>query len=117
VSPDGHGDNPFVTIEPGDSIDYTIAVPADHSAGTYWYHPHHHGMVADQIFGGLAGALLVDNGPDLSVTETPPSTAAGAKHRYPSVPPPTRGGVRWELGRIQRPTRWRRGRLWTDEAP
>ncbi|MCA1671551.1 MAG: multicopper oxidase family protein, partial [Actinobacteria bacterium] len=34
-------------------------------AGTFWYHPHHHGYVADQIFGGLAGALLVDRGPDL----------------------------------------------------
>ena len=26
----------------------------------FWYHPHHHGMVADQIFGGLYGAIIVD---------------------------------------------------------
>jgi FtsP/CotA-like multicopper oxidase with cupredoxin domain len=69
VSPDGHGDNPFVSIEPGASFDYAVSVPADHSSGTYWYHPHHHGTVADQIFAGLAGALLVDNGPDLTVTD------------------------------------------------
>jgi FtsP/CotA-like multicopper oxidase with cupredoxin domain len=25
----------------------------------YWYHPHHHGMVADQVFGGLYGAIVV----------------------------------------------------------
>ncbi|MFJ1735519.1 multicopper oxidase family protein [Streptomyces sp. NPDC088254] len=64
VSPHGNGDNPFVTIEPGDSFDYAIAVPTDHPAGTFWYHPHHHGTVADQIFAGLVGALLVDGGPD-----------------------------------------------------
>ncbi|WP_316770670.1 multicopper oxidase family protein [Streptomyces sasae] len=71
VSPQGNGDNPFVTVEPGDSFDYAIAVPADHPAGTFWYHPHHHGTVADQIFAGLAGALLVDGGPDpdLPVTD------------------------------------------------
>ncbi|MET8451810.1 multicopper oxidase family protein [Streptomyces sp. NPDC005209] len=71
VSPHGNGDNPFVTIEPGGSFDYAIAVPADHPAGTFWYHPHHHGNVADQIFAGLAGALLVDGGPapDLPVTD------------------------------------------------
>jgi FtsP/CotA-like multicopper oxidase with cupredoxin domain len=30
------------------------------SAGTYWYHPHGHGRVAGQLFGGLAGPLIVD---------------------------------------------------------
>jgi len=69
VSPDGNGDNPFVTVEPGGSFDYTIAIPADHPAGTYWYHPHHHGTVADQIFAGLVGALLVQGEPDLPVTD------------------------------------------------
>jgi FtsP/CotA-like multicopper oxidase with cupredoxin domain len=68
VSPDDHGDNPFVTIDPGASFDYSYRIPANHPAGTFWYHPHHHGHVADQLFGGLAGALLVDDGPDLPVT-------------------------------------------------
>lgn len=35
--------------------------------GTNWYHAHHHGTVADQIFGGLVGALLVKGEPDLPV--------------------------------------------------
>lgn len=69
VSPDGNGDNPFVTIDPGGGFDYAIRVPADHPAGTFWYHPHHHGTVADQIFAGLVGALLVEGEPDLPVTE------------------------------------------------
>jgi FtsP/CotA-like multicopper oxidase with cupredoxin domain len=67
VSPDDHGDNPFVTINPGAAFDYSYRIPASHPAGTFWYHPHHHGHVADQLFGGLAGALLVDAGPDLPV--------------------------------------------------
>ncbi len=71
VSPEGNSDNPFLRVDPGASFDYLLSVPPDHPAGTYWYHPHHHGMVADQIFGGLAGVLLVDRGPDLPVTDDP----------------------------------------------
>ncbi|MQA13970.1 MAG: multicopper oxidase domain-containing protein [Pseudonocardiaceae bacterium] len=67
VSPQGNGDNPFLRIEPGTSFDYLLRIPPGHPAGTFWYHPHHHGMVADQLFGGLAGMLLVDGGPDLPV--------------------------------------------------
>ena len=67
VTPDGQGDNPFVTVDPGDTFDYRYRIPASHPAGTLWYHPHHHGNVADQLFGGL-GALLVEAGPDLPVT-------------------------------------------------
>ena len=60
VSPGGNSDNPFVTVEPGESFDYAITIPADHPAGTYWYHPHHHGTAADQIFAGMVGALLIE---------------------------------------------------------
>jgi len=68
VSPQANSDNPFVTIEPGASFDYLYRIPADHSAGTHWYHPHHHGMVAEQLFGGLVGGLIVDGGVDVPVT-------------------------------------------------
>ncbi|MGH3904109.1 MAG: multicopper oxidase family protein [Pseudonocardiaceae bacterium] len=67
VSPERNGDNPFVTVDPGASFDYAFRIPNTHPAGTFWYHPHHHGFVANQIFGGLAGALLIDGGPDLPV--------------------------------------------------
>lgn len=69
VSPQGNSDNPFVRVEPGKTFDYVFRIPTDHPAGTFWYHPHHHGVVADQVFGGLLGALLVDRGPDLPVTD------------------------------------------------
>jgi len=61
VSPERNGDNPFVMIEPGASFDYEYQLPADHPPGLYWYHPHHHGFVADQIFSGLYGAILVED--------------------------------------------------------
>lgn len=73
VSPLANSDNPFVRVDPGTSFDYLYRIPPEHPAGTYWYHPHHHGIVADQIFGGLAGALLVDpslgQGPDVPTVE------------------------------------------------
>ncbi|MGQ0465543.1 MAG: multicopper oxidase family protein [Sporichthyaceae bacterium] len=59
VSPAGRGDNPFVHVHPGESFDYRIRIPDDHPLGTHWYHPHHHGQVANQVAGGLLGALLV----------------------------------------------------------
>jgi FtsP/CotA-like multicopper oxidase with cupredoxin domain len=68
VSPQGNADNPFIAVEPRASFDYAIQLPSDHPAGTFWYHPHHHGSVADQLFGGLAGALVVESDPDLAVT-------------------------------------------------
>lgn len=61
VSPEGNGDNPFVSIAPGDSFDYEFALPDDHPPGTYWYHPHHHGHVADQLAAGLYGAIVVED--------------------------------------------------------
>lgn len=61
VSPQGNGDNVFVTVDPGGSFDYEYRLPADHPAGVYWYHPHHHGMVAAQVFGGLFGAIIVED--------------------------------------------------------
>lgn len=52
-------DDPFRSIEPGGSFVYEFVVPRG-SAGTYWYHPHIHGRVAEQLFAGLAGAILID---------------------------------------------------------
>ena len=60
VSPERNGDNPFVTVEPGSTFDYDYRLAHDHPSGMFWYHPHHHGMVADQIFRGLYGAIIVD---------------------------------------------------------
>ncbi|MEF3120401.1 multicopper oxidase family protein [Kocuria flava] len=61
VSPEDNGDNPFVSIEPGGSFDYEFVLPDDHPPGTYWYHPHRHGHVADQLAAGLYGAIVVED--------------------------------------------------------
>jgi FtsP/CotA-like multicopper oxidase with cupredoxin domain len=61
VSPEGNGDNPFVSIGPGESFDYEYVLPDDHPPGTYWYHPHHHGHVADQLAAGLYGTIVVED--------------------------------------------------------
>lgn len=61
VSPEGSSDNVFRRIDPGASADYRYEIPANHPPGVYWYHPHHHGMAADQVFGGLYGAIIVDD--------------------------------------------------------
>ena len=68
VSPAGNGDNPFVTVDPGQTFRYEYRIPADHPAGTLWYHPHHHGMVADQVYAGLYGAIVIDDPDPPAVT-------------------------------------------------
>ena len=59
VSPEGHSDNVLVAVNPGASFDCDYQLPGNHPPGVYWYHPHHHGTVADQVFGGLYGAIIV----------------------------------------------------------
>jgi len=61
VSPEGNSDNIFVTVEAGGSFDYQYKLPADHPPGVYWYHPHLHGLVAEQVFSGLYGAIIVED--------------------------------------------------------
>ena len=59
VSPSGNADNIFLEVPPGATQDYEFQIPADHPAGTFWYHPHLHGLVAKQVFLGLSGLLIV----------------------------------------------------------
>ena len=66
VSPEGHGDNVLNTVQPGESWDYDYQLPPDHPPGVYWYHPHHHGTVAEQVFGGLYGAIIVGDPPSVA---------------------------------------------------
>ena len=63
VSPEGNSDNVFVTIEPSATFDYQYQLGVDHPPGAFWYHPHHHGHVAEQLFAGLYGAIIVEGDP------------------------------------------------------
>src|ERR1700751_1624134 len=62
VSPRGNSDNVFVHVHPGKTSQYEVRTPAAgrQGPGLYWYHPHAHGYVDDQILGGMSGALVVD---------------------------------------------------------
>ncbi len=59
-SPSGIADNVMRSMLPGKSYDVEIALPADHTRGTYWYHPHHHGSADVQVASGMAGAIIVE---------------------------------------------------------
>jgi hypothetical protein len=55
-------------VAPGETFEYEYRLPDDHPPGVYWYHPHHHHTVADQVFGGLYGAIVVEDAESLPVS-------------------------------------------------
>ncbi|KQX83228.1 hypothetical protein ASD48_08545 [Streptomyces sp. Root1310] len=78
VDPTGEADNIYRTFEPSETPGSTttyrsvVDVPADHPAGTFWYHPHHHGSTATQLLSGLGGVLVVEG----DIDEVPEIAAA-----------------------------------------
>lgn len=73
ISPQGNADNVFLSVPPQEQLTYEFKIPTDHPAGTFWYHPHHHGHVAEQLFHGLAGLFVVrgdlDNIPEVKAAQ------------------------------------------------
>jgi len=64
VIPGGISDNVFRKMEPGGTVNpVEIEIPSDHQTGTFWYHPHKHGSVSFQFFGGMSGFLIIEGGP------------------------------------------------------
>lgn len=59
ISPTGNSDNVLISINPSVSFQYEYNIPADHPAGTFWYHPHLHGSTALQVSSGMAGVLII----------------------------------------------------------
>ncbi|WP_034271510.1 multicopper oxidase family protein [Actinospica robiniae] len=71
VSPSGQADNVMREFAPrskaGDPEPHYLSVidiPLDHPAGTFWYHPHLHGSVSQQVSGGMTGVLVVEGDVD-----------------------------------------------------
>lgn len=60
VSPLDHGDNIFKILEPGETWEFDLELPADHPPGMYWYHSHFNKGSQRQVNGGIAGAIMVD---------------------------------------------------------
>jgi FtsP/CotA-like multicopper oxidase with cupredoxin domain len=69
VSPKGNSDNVLLSILPGESLDYEFVLPNNHSAGTYWYHPHHHTSTYAQVASSLAGSIIIEDQPDPAITD------------------------------------------------
>ena len=59
VLPENMDGHPKDVASPGGSLNYSL--PIIQRAGTYWYHPHPHGLTAKQLFMGLAGMFIVND--------------------------------------------------------
>ena len=59
VLPDNMDGHPKDVSPAGSSLNYSL--PLQQRAGTYWYHPHPHGLTAKQVFMGLSGMFLVQD--------------------------------------------------------
>jgi FtsP/CotA-like multicopper oxidase with cupredoxin domain len=60
IPPVCHQDEVIKTvIQPGQPFQYSFQVPPNDPPGMYWYHPHAHGFSAPQVYGGAAGALII----------------------------------------------------------
>ncbi|MFE1290192.1 multicopper oxidase family protein [Streptomyces sp. NPDC058751] len=111
VCPSGHADNVLREFAPRTAEEAAagaaepryvtiVHAPADHPAGTYWYHPHLHGSIAEQMVGGMAGVIIVEG----DVDEVPQVKAAAdivvcineLKFKDGRVPAFTSGG--WVTG-------------------
>jgi suppressor of ftsI len=59
VSPLKNADNVFIHVHPKETFNYEIKIPERH-VGLFWYHPHMHGNVDQQIIGGLSGGIIIE---------------------------------------------------------
>ena len=55
VNPGGFGDNVVARYTSGQTWTSTMSFPEDTGKGSYWYHPHYHPSVNEQLYGGLSG--------------------------------------------------------------
>jgi FtsP/CotA-like multicopper oxidase with cupredoxin domain len=91
--PRQNGDNIFVSLGRGQSLDYSIQIPTrlpasildvkgayfiPHPTGLYWYHSHEHGISDKQVGGGMAGVLSIGP-PDANLVSTKETTTAALR--------------------------------------
>jgi len=55
VNPSGFGDNVVARYTSGQKWTTVMEFPNDTGKGSYWYHPHYHPSVNEQLYGGLSG--------------------------------------------------------------
>lgn len=61
VSPMGNADNVMMAFMPGDTFAYEYDLSKHAPGNLNLYHPHIHGTVAEQVWAGMMGALLVED--------------------------------------------------------
>lgn len=59
VSPSGKSDNVFLHLNPGDEFLYEYDLSKQEAGTLNFLHSHGHGLVAEQMWGGLAGCAMV----------------------------------------------------------
>ncbi len=59
VSPKGNQDDIYETLLPGGQAQHVYTGTKHLLPGTYWYHPHSHPLVEEQVFGGMSGLIEV----------------------------------------------------------
>lgn len=59
TNPTGFGDNVVSRFTTGQEWTTIIDLPEDHGQGSYWYHPHYHPSVNQQVYGGASGFMQV----------------------------------------------------------
>src|SRR4029077_2878342 len=61
VSPNAPQDDVLSMIaKPGETLQYSVQVPAQQPPGLYWYHTHSHGESYIQDLDGMSGAMVVE---------------------------------------------------------
>jgi FtsP/CotA-like multicopper oxidase with cupredoxin domain len=61
TSPACGADNVVKTlINSGSTFQYSVTFPTNEPPGLYWYHAHVHGLSEPSVYGGAAGAIIVD---------------------------------------------------------
>jgi FtsP/CotA-like multicopper oxidase with cupredoxin domain len=62
IPPICHQDEVIKTVIPNNGVpfQYSFQIPPNDPPGLYWYHPHAHGFSAPQVYGGAAGALIIE---------------------------------------------------------
>jgi len=61
VSPSGNSDNSMLMFMSGDTFDYEYDLSNQYPSTVNIYHPHIHETVAEQDWGGMAGAIVIED--------------------------------------------------------
>jgi len=59
ISPKGNQDDIYELLLPSGQLQHVYTNTRYLLPGTYWYHPHDHPLVEEQVFGGLSGLIEV----------------------------------------------------------